>query len=67
MKKAIIKFIDRVGFFRLTLIPIGLVITISAYFNNILGMGIVGLVIIVFGMLNKCLLLGTCEIEDDKK
>lgn len=57
------KIIEKIGFFRLTLIPLGLVIIISAYFNSILGMGVVGLVILVFGIQNKCLLMGRCEIE----
>jgi len=58
------KFIDKIGFFRLTLIPVGLIIIISAYINGIWGMGIVGAIILVFGALNKCLLLGQCEVED---
>lgn len=57
-------FIDRIGFFRLTLIPVGLIIIISAIINNIWGMGIVGAIIIVFGALNKCLLFGQCDIDD---
>ena len=58
------KIIDKIGFFRLTLIPVGLVIIISAFKNGIWGMGIVGAIILVFGVLNKCLLLGQCDIED---
>lgn len=57
-------FIDKIGFFRLTLIPTGLIIIISAYINGIWGMGIVGVIILVFGALNKCLLLGQCEVDD---
>ena len=57
-------FIDKIGFFRLTLIPIGLIIIIYAYINGIWGMGIVGVIILVFGALNKCLLLGQCEVDD---
>ena len=60
-------FIDRIGFFRLTLIPVGLIIIISAIINNIWGMGIVGAIILVFGVLNKCLLLGNCEVPENKK
>ncbi len=59
-----IKLIEKYGFFRLTLIPLGLVIIISAIVNGILGMGIVGGVVLVFGMLNKCLLLGQCDIDE---
>lgn len=59
-----IKLIEKYGFFRLTLIPLGLVIIISAILNGILGMGIIGGVVLVFGMLNKCLLLGQCDIDE---
>lgn len=57
------KLIDKIGFFRLTLIPLGVAIIISAINNGILGMGIIGMVILVFGLLNKCLLMGRCEID----
>lgn len=57
-------FIDRIGFFRLTLIPVGLLIIISAFMNGIWGMGIVGAIILVFGVLNKCLLFGQCDVDD---
>lgn len=58
------KIIDKIGFFRLTLIPLGLIIIISAFINHIWGMGLVGLVILVFGILNKCVLLGHCDVDD---
>lgn len=59
--------IDKIGFFRLTLIPLGLIILIYAIIKGIIGMGIVGGIILVFGTLNKCLLLGQCEIDEDPK
>lgn len=59
-----IKLIEKYGFFRLTLIPLGLVIIISAIVNGIWGMGIVGAIVLVFGMLNKCLLMGQCDIDE---
>lgn len=59
--------IDKIGFFRLTLIPLGLIIVISAIINEIWGMGMVGIIILVFGILNKCLLLGHCDIDDKPK
>lgn len=58
------KFIDKIGFFRLTLIPLSLVIIITAIINGIWGMGIVGAIILVYGILNKCLITGQCDIED---
>lgn len=63
-KISIIKIINKIGFFRLTLLPIGIVILITAYQNQILGMGIVGLIIMAFGAVNKCLLMGNCEIPE---
>jgi len=59
-----LKLIDKIGFFRLTLIPLALVIIITAFINNIWGMGIVGAIILVYGILNKCLITGQCDIED---
>jgi hypothetical protein len=62
--------INKIGFFRLTLIPLGVAIIVSAYNNGIIGMGLVGVVVLIFGILNRCLLLGQCEVEDkasDKK
>ena len=61
------RLIEKFGFFRLTLIPLGLAIIISAFVNHIIGMGLVGLVILVFGILNKCLLFGHCEIDPQDK
>ncbi len=58
------KFIDKIGFFRLTLIPLALVIIITAIINGIWGMGIVGAIILVYGILNKCLITGQCDVED---
>lgn len=62
-----IKIIEKYGFFRLTLVPLGLTIIISAISNEIIGMGVVGLIILIFGLMNKCLLLGNCEIPDRNK
>jgi len=57
-------WIDRIGFFRITLVPIGILIIVVAILNGIVGMGIVGAIILVFGLMNKCLLMGKCDIED---
>ena len=62
-----IKIIEKYGFFRLTLIPLGAVIIISAIINGIWGMGVVGLIILIFGLQNKCLLMGNCEVPESKK
>jgi hypothetical protein len=66
-KRVMIKLIEKYGFFRLTLIPLGLVIIISAIVNQIIGMGIVGLIVLIFGLLNKCLLLGNCKVPQKRK
>ncbi|MBK7311924.1 MAG: hypothetical protein IPI93_14405 [Sphingobacteriaceae bacterium] len=58
------RLIEKYGFFRLTLIPLGTIIIISAIINNLWGMGIVGAIVLVFGILNKCLLFGQCDIEN---
>lgn len=60
------RLIEKFGFFRLTLIPLGLTIIISAISHEIIGMGVVGLIILIFGLMNKCLLLGNCEIPERK-
>lgn len=62
----ILNFIQKVGFFRLILVPIGIAIIITAYINGIIGMGVVGAIVLVFGLLNKCLLMGTCEVDPKK-
>lgn len=59
--------IQKIGFFRLLLVPIGISIIISAIINGIIGMGIVGCIILIFGLLNKCLLMGKCDIETSKE
>lgn len=61
------KFIDKIGFFRLTLIPLALVIIVTAIINGIWGMGIVSAIILVYGILNKCLITGQCDVEDKPK
>jgi len=60
----VLRFIEKYGFYRITLLPLGLSIVIGAWYYGILGMGLIGAVVIVFGLLNKCLLLGQCEVED---
>lgn len=55
--------IIKIGFFRLTLIPIGITILITAIYHGIWGMGLVGLIVLAFGVLNKCLLMGQCEVD----
>ncbi len=44
----------------------GIAIIWSAIANNLLGMGLIGLVVLVFGVLNKCLLLGKCDVPDER-
>lgn len=56
--------IEKYGFYLLTLLPTGLAIVIGALYYSILGMGLIGVLVMVFGFLNKCLLLGQCEIKE---
>lgn len=58
-----LKLINKIGFFKLMLIPLGLTIIVSAVNNNIFGMGIVGFIVLLFGFFNKCLLLGNCDTK----
>ncbi len=62
----IAKLIKKIGFFRLLQVPLGIVIIITAYNEKIWGMGIVGAIILIFGLLNKCLVSGKCETDFDK-
>jgi ABC-type enterobactin transport system permease subunit len=57
------RIINKIGFFRLVLTPIGIGIMVSAYNNHILGMGVIGLLITAFGLSNRCLLSGKCETD----
>lgn len=57
------KLIKKIGFFRLLQVPLGIVIIITAHHEKICGMGIVGAIILVFGLLNKCLVSGKCETD----
>lgn len=57
------RIINKIGFFRLVLTPIGIGVLVSSYHNRILGMGVIGLLIIAFGLSNRCLLSGKCETD----
>jgi len=58
------RWVEKIGFFRLTLAPLGISIVASAISNGAAGMGIVGGIVLVFGLMNKCLLMGKCDIKD---
>jgi cadmium resistance protein CadD (predicted permease) len=60
-----LNFIKKIGFFRLLLSPIAIAILITAYQQQIWEMGLVGLIILGFGLMNKCLLSGKCETDFD--
>jgi hypothetical protein len=61
-----LQLIQKIGFFRLLQVPIGIAIIIGAIANNIIGMGIIGVIVLIFGLLNKCLLMGKCEVDLDR-
>ena len=60
-----LNLIKKIGFFRLLLTPIAVAILITAYQQHIWGMGLVGLIILGFAVMNKCLLSGKCETDFD--
>lgn len=60
------KLIKKIGFFRLLQVPIGIWILVVAYQEKIWGMGLIGAIILIFGLLNKCLVSGKCETDFDK-
>lgn len=62
-RNSLLNVINKIGFFRLTLIPIALAILVTAIYHNIWGMGLVGLIVLTFGVLNKCLLMGQCDVD----
>lgn len=57
-----LKFINRIGLFRLVLTPLGAWIIDTAFGRNDIIMGVVGAVILVFGLFNWCLIGGKCKI-----
>jgi hypothetical protein len=48
-------------------VPIGSAIMVTAYLNGIIGMGVVGVVVLLSGILNKCLLMESCEVDQKPK
>lgn len=58
----LVNFINRIGLFRLVLTPFAAWIIYTAFEKNDWVMGIVGGIILVFGLLNWCLIGGKCKI-----
>lgn len=58
-----LRLISRIGLFRLVLTPLGVWIIYTAFERREWLMGIVGLVVLVFGLLNRCLTTGKCETD----
>lgn len=54
------RIIDKIGFFRIVLTPLGAWIIYTAFERKEIFMGIVGLVVISFGLMNRCLTTGKC-------
>jgi len=57
------KLLRKIGFFRLLLTPLGIWILVTAYQQQLWGMGAIGLVVLVFGLMNRCLTSGKCETD----
>ena len=43
--------------------PLGLLIMVSAFVKGILGNRNIGLLVLAFGLYNKCIFMGNCEID----
>ncbi|MBP7810355.1 MAG: hypothetical protein KA163_13755 [Bacteroidia bacterium] len=57
-----LNFVNRIGLFRLVLTPLAAWIIYTAFERDDITMGVVGAVILVFGLLNWCLIGGKCKI-----
>lgn len=58
----LLNLINRIGLFRLVLTPTATWILWSAFERKDIIMGGVGLIVLVFGLFNWCLIGGKCKI-----
>lgn len=58
-----LKLIQRIGLFRIVLTPIGVWIIYTAFERKEWLMALVGLVVLIFGLLNRCLTTGKCATD----
>lgn len=57
------KFISKIGLFRLVLTPLGAWIIYTAFERGEWLMGVIGGIVLVFGLLNRCLTSGKCATD----
>lgn len=58
-----LKLIQKIGLFRIVLTPIGVWIIYTAIERKEWLMALVGLVVLIFGLLNRCLTTGKCATD----
>lgn len=58
-----LKLIQKIGLFRIVLTPIGVWIIYTAFERKEWLMALVGLVVLIFGLLNRCLTTGKCVTD----
>lgn len=58
-----LKLIQKIGLFRIVLTPIGVWIIYTAFERKEWLMALVGLVVLIFGLLNRCLTTGKCATD----
>ena len=59
----LLKFINKIGLFRLVLAPLAIWILYTAYERQDWMMAAVGGVVLFFGLKNWCLMGGNCSID----
>ena len=60
---AVIRIINKIGIFRLVFTPLAAWILFTAYERQDWMMGLVGGVVLFFGLKNWCLMGGSCSID----
>jgi hypothetical protein len=55
--------INKIGLFRIVLTPLGIWIMYKAFAERDWLMGVVGLIVLTFGLLNRCMTTGKCAAD----
>ena len=58
-----LKIFNKIGLFRLVLTPLGAWIIYTAYERGEWLMGVIGAIVLVFGLLNRCMTSGKCATD----
>ena len=62
-----LRVINKIGLFRIILTPMGIWILYMAFDRGEWLMGAVGLVVLVFGLMNRCMTTGKCAVDFERK